>query len=447
MPAEWTFHRGETSHTLVVESWNVTRSRSDGLRWSVVLSNSAYWPGGAQGQYFEPYEQTGGSFNTWVECTLTAQGETWNSPKLAILDVAWDQQPNALKCELSGTDAGSELLLYEGVTLGDRRSTSGLVYTAAGIIEEVCGACAIDGGALVFTDFSDYNVPVFHAVGQGMELVKSLLQLMQGWIYPNGSNLEFRDGGIDISAGSADITLTESNSKVVQYRKSSNGIYNEATFERTSETKYGYGPEILYGRGTQTINLDNPLNEAILIVNLKGSGYTENWTWYDADDNPLVVSPQKIYRGPTPAAKVQFSVTPSLAWGDNDMAFEVEIKGHNSIDEVAPFEEDYASTYTDTADQAVRGELPYPEPQVSEQCPDQATGLIAATKLVRENLLNYCSLNADLLLNPAHDPGMKAAATYPKLALSSKRFLVETVQWSGDANQEIETLELARGAA
>lgn len=449
MPATWSFHVGATTYTLAVESWSVARSRRDGtVRWSVTLAKDTYWPAGSVGQYFEPYERIMGTFGSWVTCTLTSGAYSWSSPQLAILDVAWDQQPDGLRCEIGGTDIFAELLQYEGVALGDRRSTSSTVYTARGVCAEICEACGIDSGAIETGDMTDYNIPVFHAVGQGQSLLRDLMELLQGWLYPDEGSLRFKDGGLDPDSGSSDLTLNQSNSKAVQYRKSSTAIYNRVTFERTSETKYGFGPELLHGYGAgQEITFDPALNEAHVTITPFGQGTPENGVFQDASGTPLTVSPTFSYRGTTPAAKFVFTLTPSVAWGANPMTYLAEAKGHNSIDEVAPFDADYSYTHNDSADQAVRGLIPAPDPFITELCPDQATAEIAAERKVKEALLSYTSLNVDLVMDVRHDPAQRAACTYPKLGLSSKRFLVESVQWSGDANQEVESLELSRGAA
>lgn len=445
MGATWTFHRGVTTHTLQVASWTVSRSRADGLKWSLVLSHSDYWPSGAQGQYFEPWENTDRVLDSWVTCALTSGANSWSSPKLAILDVSWDFDPSGLKCEISGTDEWSELLQYEGVLLGDRRSTNVVTYTSNGVIDEICDACGFGASALNVSNLSSYNLPVFRAIGQGLSLVRTLLEPMAGWALAESGGYYLYDGGIDYTAGSADFTLTKSNSKAVQYRKSSAPVYNQATFERVSESKQGYGPEILYGYGNQTINLPSGLNEAILRVRPFGPGTPENMTWDDESGTPLTVSPTYIYRGATLTHRVRFSLTPSVEWGSNPMPFEVEVIGSAAVDDVAPFDDDYVSTYNDTADQAVRGIVPFPDAFSSEQIPDQATALTAATKKVKESLLGYCALNVDLLMDVTHKPGQKAAVTVSELGLSSTRFLVESVTWSGDDRQEIESLELARG--
>ncbi len=447
MPATWVFHRGETTHTLSVVSWSVTRSRQDGLRWSVTLAKPEYWPSGAHGQYFEPWENTDRVLDSWVTCTLTSGANSWSSPKLAILDASWDLTPEGLQCELSGTDEWTELLQYEGVLLGDRRSTSSTVYTANGVLSEIATACGFASGKLDVTGLTNYNLPVFRAIGQGLSLLRSLLEVTAGWALAESDKYYLKNGGIDPTSGSADLTLNTGNCKAVQYRKSSAPIYNQATFERISESKQGYGPEILYGYGNQTINLPSGLNEAILRVRPFGPGTPENMTWDDESGNPLTVSPTYIYRGSTLTHRVRFSLTPSLAWGENPMPFEVEVIGSAATDEVAAFDEDYTSTYNDTADQAIRGVVPFPDVFTSEQVPDQATGLLAATNKVKESLLLYSALNVDLLMDVTHDPGQKAAVTIADLGLSSARFLVESVAWSGDANQEIESLELARGPA
>lgn len=442
MPAVFTFN-GST--VLKVKSWNVSRSRQNGLTWSATLSGPEYWPTGSVGSLFEPYERAEGALTSYVECDLTRGEESYSSPKLAILDVAWDFQPDGLLCELSGTDGFAEYLLFEGVALGDRTSTSDTVYTLHGLLAEVCEACGI--ATIDVTDLTNHNIPVAHLVGQGLSLIRELTELTQAWWETVGDTLVFHDGGLDADEGGASFAMDESNSKAIQYRKRSTGIYNEATFERVGEHTQLYGPVTQFGFGNQTIVLERPANYALLKVTPYGEGTPENMTWDDASETPITIGPTFLYVGATPTTQVRFSLTPSIAWGEVGMAYLVEVQGRSIVDEVAPFEEEYHSTYVDTADQAIRGRIPFPEPRTSQYCPDQATGAMAAERLVKETLLSYCSLNLDTTMRPTHGPGQKGTVTALKLSLSSKPFVLESVAWSGDGEQEVESMELARSAA
>lgn len=456
MPAEFVYHYPGGSHTLEVDSWSYNKSRRTGIDWSVTLTKPAYWPTGEIGSTFEPFEVSGEDeardLDAWIIATLTKPGRTSEvSPKLAILDMARHQTPEGFQIELSGTDEYTEKLLFEGVVLGDRRSTSSMVYTANGLAEEVAAACGVDD--LNGDDHTDYNIPVLHAVGQGTSLIGELLELTQGWLKPESDGLKLRDGGIDPDSGSSSFTLNEDNCKEFADRKRSTGIYNEATFERVAEVHQAFGPENRIGYGVDTVSLNFPVNNATLrVVIMAGQGTTQigegsvKDVFWKAGGLYLNETSQFTYLGETPAEEVEFNVEPSVAWGENNMTYLVEVVGNASVEEVAPFEDGYKQTYADAADQGRRKRLPFPEPFSSEKCPDQATALLAATRKVKEQLLSYWSANADTTMDPERDVGQVCEVTLPKFDLTAKRFLVETVNRSGDENQEIESLELARGS-
>lgn len=453
MPAVWTFTYSGGTHTLKVESWSYDKSRANGIEWKLVLTKPTYWAGGSIGQFFECYERNeDGSLASYVTGVLTTGADTETSPRLVILSVADHETPEGVGIEISGTDEYSEKLLYEGIVLGDRRSTSSVVYTANALLEEIGEECDV---VVNTDDLTDYNVPVMHVVGQGLSLFRDLLELTQGWLKPTSSGLRLVDGGIDVDGGSASFALNRSNCKDLARTKRSTGIYNEATFERVSETIQGYGPENRIGFGEDSITLNFPLNEATLVVVVTqgkgviavGQGSVNNVFWKDSEGNTLNMASQFTYRGETPAASVEFNLEPSLAWGENDMTYIVEVRGKPTVAEVAAFEEGYSATYADASDQGVRRRLPFPEPFTSSYCPDQASALMGATRKVLETLLSYYSVNCDTTMNMARDVGQICTVTSYKLNWNLKKCLVEAIRRSGDANQEVETLELSRGAA
>lgn len=456
MPAQFVYHYSGGTHTLEVESWSYNKSRRNGIDWSVVLTAAVYWPTGEIGATFDPFEVSGEGtvrdLDSYVIATLSKPGRTSEvSPRLAILDMARHQTEEGFRIELSGTDEYTEKLLFEGVVIGDRRSTSGTVYTANGLAEEVAEACGI--GAVDGSGHTDYNVPVLHVVGQGTSLLSDLLELTQGWLKPESGGLKLRDGGTDPDDGSSSFELNEDNCKEFADRKRSTGIYNEATFERVAEVYQAKSPENRVGFGIDTVTLDLPVNNATLRVSITagqgstqiGEGSVKDVFW-KAAGLYLNETSQFTYIGETAADEVEFNVEPSVGWGANDMTYLVEVVGSAAVAEVAPFESGYKQTYADAGDQAIRKRLPFPEPFTSEMCPDQATALMGATRKVKEQLLSYWTAQAECSMDPERDVGQVCEVTLPKFDLSSKRFLVETVNRSGDANQEIEALELARGA-
>lgn len=448
MPATWVFHRGVVNHTMLVKSWSYQRSRSSGVRWSLTLSHSQYWPTGAIGQLFEPFERSGGVLQSWIDATFESSGNPDHlTSQLVILDVNWDHVDGSLQCEISGVDIFTERLQFEGVALGDRRSMIGNVYDSRGIVSEVCQACGISSGAVETGLLTNTVVPVFHAVGQGLSLVKNLIELVQGWWKADEGSIRFYDGGIDPDGFAADFSLPETLCTSIQWRKSSAQIYNRATYERVSETKFAYGPAEGFGFGSQTINLAFGVNEGVLRVVPYGQGTVENPVWDDVGGTPLTPSPTFVYRGSTPATRVRFTLTPSVAWGAVPMAYLAEVGGYNNQATIDPFEAGFLSTYDATADQAIRGILPFPEPFISELCADQATGALAAQKVTLEQLLGYSSVNFGTVMNTAHDVGLIAQVSVSRFGFSNKKFLVQSVDWSGDETQELEQLELSRGSA
>ncbi|TXH16692.1 MAG: hypothetical protein E6R03_05110 [Hyphomicrobiaceae bacterium] len=456
MPAEFVYHYSGGTHVLDAESWTYNKSRKTGIEWSVVLTAPIYWPKGEIGATFEPFQVSGEApardLDEWVIATLSRPGRADEvSPKLAILDVARDQTVEGFVIELSGTDEFFEKLLFEAVVLGDRRSTSSTVYTENGVIEEVAEACGIE--ELDATDHTVHNLPVFHAVGQGLQLVQDLMDLTQGWLKPESDGLKVRDGGIDPDEETPSFVLNEDNCGRFSDRKRSTGIYNEATYERVAEVHQAFGPENRVGYGIDTVSLNFPVNNATLrvyITNGQGStqigqGSVKDVKW-KSGGSYLSGATDFTYRGETAADEVEFNVEPSVAWGANNMTYLVEVVGSPSITEVAPFEADYKQTYADPGDQGRRKRLPFPEPFASEICPDQATALMAATRKVKEQLLSYWTAEADCTMDPERDVGQVCAVTLPKFDLDAKPFLVESVKRSGDKTQEIEGLELARGS-
>lgn len=428
--------------TLAVSHWRIFRSRGEALSWSctIVDRSGDLAEDGAIGQYLEPFERAANVFQSWLQCVITVGPDTYTSPQLVIMDVNWSFSPDSLLVELSGTDP-TELLMAESQTMPDVR-LAGSNATLAAILSNY-GLSSISTAGL-----TNYVIPMLHRVGQPLSWVRDILEAYQGWWWWNVGTMTFENGGYDVPSMGVSFTLTDrEHLKLLRSSKSASGIYNEATAERLTEQVSGTTSQAGVGLGEITLPLTTQLNEATLNVTIYGVGFVNNRRWKDEFNNTLNPSDLRTYRGTTKAASVVFDLNPgNLDLSDRNYLAEVVGSSVDEI-EIGPYEQDYTATYADAADQAIRGPLPFPEPLTNPLIPTQAVALAAATAKVRETLLGYATAAVEVLLNPTHQPGQCAAITAGKIGWTARKYLVESVDWSGDGRQLLETLELSRGAA
>ena len=435
-------------------SWTHSESRGEATEWSVELDNKtgSFAPGADPDDPENPWAglldcdpTTNDSPQEvkryfWFEWTIN--GVLTKSTRLLQTEYQSDDNPKESKVTIGGTDY-TELWCDEDQLMADVDAHIA-VESSTAAIEATATFC----GAVVNFDesFVSWYVPMLHRVGTPLDWLRDLLEVRQGWfLHDDDGIMQIYAGGVDFSEAEVDHEIIERERlKVVRYRKSAQGIKNSGICQRVQEQN-----DVTPDGGSRTTGLGetdftfDPATMVVLDIKCWG-GSAEVMQFYDADDNPLsliVTGPH--YFGTTPAVKCRFNLIP-LTPGE---AFEYEI--HIRVtpprpEEFGPFEEEFESSYTDSADSAAYKVKPYPEPFVKECIDTQATGQDFIERKVREGLLNFAQVELSMLWDPTIRPGQFLSVTCKQAALDEHKLLVERRNGSGNSKEMVMTLECSR---
>lgn len=428
-------------------------SRGEPWQWSASIDNSS-------GDY--------GPESSLLDCTtynglfqvqrsfafnLTLGGQPWTAaPRL----LQTDHQPvgDALStlAAIEGSDY-SEMLLTPDQKMSDVESSqAGGLKMAKATLAEILTAFGIASYDL--SDFEDYPINILHRVGSPLDWIREILEVRQAWWYFRGGTFVVKSGG-GWSAGSAAWQFTDRlNIKMLSFRRSLANVYNSAVCERVDASQGIALEKNDEGRGfVGPLELDFPVGSAQVQIWLE-AGSAENVTWYDADDNILVVGP--VYTGATGATKVRFTLVPpsneSLAdaMAGRLYRYELTVRGQRPNGLAGSgFSANYHAEYTDAADVAVHGLRPWPQPLVLPIILHQSDAQDFIQRWVRESVRTYVTAQIETVLNPFVELGQTVAITMRNLGLVGYRMMVESIEliYDPESAQAVMRLELSRPAA
>lgn len=419
---------------LPLVDWSIAEAMSaEPLSWEATIDNAA----GA----YNPADgvldcDAGARFNFEMQ----TGGVPWRSPDLVQLDYQIDEEASSSLVKIKGSDL-SEKLLIEDQFLPDVHHASNPM-TAHAIFAAVGTLCGVD----IKCHFLDFSPPEMHLVGTPFDWLHQLLELVQGWMEARGATLHFYAGG-EATYPSEFNLVDNRHLKLLSYRRSRKGIYNAATAQRVATGAGRSTPTPIRARGVGFCRHSfSPSLVAILNLTIYG-GRAELITWWAEDGSPLSTTGPTggIFVGTTvPAASVQFSLVPDAApTPENpDRAYELSITGYTTPP--PNLDQAFEATYEATSDQAKSLRRPMPEPLTSQLLSSEAQCLDYATRVVREQLLNYGQIRLSTLANPLIRPGQGLTFDLSRRGLLAHWCLVRRRIMSGTATEAVMALECAR---
>lgn len=444
----WEFWTGSEYVPVSVLSWSFEFVRAfEPLKWSLDIKAS---PGifGVEHDLYpaivaQNFDGSGWSLLCWFRCTITQPGrDPWVSPKLIVLDSDSNLTAVGLTVSFSGS-CPFEALLAADQAMSPIRSTSSSVFTAHGVTASTCSAYGI---ASVVQHYADFPLPELDRTGEPAGWIREYLQpIRAGWCHWVEDVLHIRGGGQDVEAQTADKSIVDSQHiHVLGHRISSSSLRNRATVERTDLPVAGLNqpakdvtePYIV------KVSLDNPVTMGTAVVKLAGPGFDSAWVWFDEADNVLNSTPLRTYIGATPAHAVQFTIIPQLGYTE-PIPWELTVPGTLWLPDLGPYDENYSATFTEPEPRK-RGIRPYQAPFTLRCCPNQGVAAEAAEAIVWEGLRGLRVCRADMALDVSYRCGLIVAVTCKRYAMTSKKFLVDGMSWSGDQNSHSMTLTLCR---
>lgn len=437
---------GDESHPVTLEplTWNIRRTRGEPIAWSMTLCDQGgdLLPGGTLWDFLQcdPYDAAG-NLRRYLICVITVGEDVWTSPKLIHLNYKTDVTPTSVLVSLSGNDQ-TEVLLAPDQYMADVRSTVGTPVYAHATITAILTHYNL---ASYRYEFDDFIIPLLHRVGTPLDWIRDILAVRQAYFWWDEDTFVCTAGGVDVPESASDYALDAL--KVFAYQRSAAGVDNEVTVIRTAENRSGVTEPITgSGIGFVTVPLATPLNYASARIELFAPGFDHSHVWDDAGGTPLTTSPTRVYYGATKAAQMRMILEPPSG-GTDPIPYKVRITGYEHNTDIGAFEEILPQTYSDTADQAVRGRRSRKQPITSAMTPDNATALDYATRWTREGLRKYCTASVEALLHPLRRPGQIALVSVSVLGLSNYKMMTETVDFKGTQTSLLMGVELSRGAA
>ena len=373
---------------LRTESGNISMPHSEPCTWSAVLDNSAdsYGPSSSVASV---------RANEDVYCSIkVTHGTTWTSPDLIIEDYEYDTYSVTVsgRCRLAELDRDDQVILVPDTD--DLSTAEGL--TVAAILALVATHCG-----LTVSGAPTRVVPIYHLVGNPLQMFRDLLEPTHGFRMGAGGLIEC----FLLSSRTATGELKDDlDLEVLKFRRGTE-IRNRATVERLVNQP---GPELLFQRsaseisavGTQGPFDMEPSRQWWFTVKKGYRGEINSVSPKDSEGDPVGTQPLVVNQYTNAEASYALSFVYELhedAYDNGDFVenYEVEIWGY-PLDVDPPPEEAFSATVT-----AGTGNRPYPEPFSAISINTQEEAEAAAQALVDAGVRLGQILNLQTRLRPS----------------------------------------------